>query len=198
MNDDPNATHDETAGARAGLLRLARVTIERYLTTGEGTPCQTDDPWLQAPAAVFVTLRRRGPAGEVVHDPGSLRGCIGHIEADRPLYVAVQDAAIKAATIDPRFDPVAPDELPRLSIEISILSPMRPLAGPDEVRLGRDGLLIVGKRHRGLLLPEVPLGFGWDEETFVTAVCRKAGLPDDAWRGDARLYAFTTEVIEET
>lgn len=201
IDGNPDAASDEPAGPRAELLRLARATIAHYVATGEMLPYKPADSSLIRPAAVFVTLRRRAyePAvddGEDTFD--SLRGCIGQIEADQPLFAAVQDAAVKAATGDPRFDPVVPEELPDLLIEISILSGMRPLDGLDDLLIGQDGLLIVGEGYRGLLLPHVPLAFGWDKETYVTAVCRKAGLPDDAWPGRARLYAFTTETFEES
>jgi AmmeMemoRadiSam system protein A len=115
------------------------------------------------------------------------------VEADAPLYAAVQDAAVKAATIDPRFYAVTTDELDGLSIEISILSPMRSIATLDEIKIGRDGLLIIGERRRGLLLPDVAVAYGWNAREFVRHLCRKAALPDDAWPGQARLYAFTTE-----
>ncbi len=182
------------------LLRLARETIAHYLATGELLPYRPPDEALLAPAGVFVTLRLRPVPGREHSDPddpedvrGELRGCIGRIEADAPLYLAVQDAAVKAATRDPRFDPVEPEELPRLMIEVSVLSPFRPIDSPDEIEIGQDGLLIVGEGRRGLLLPEVAPAYGWGREAFLRALCWKAGLPDDAWPGRAQLYAFTTE-----
>lgn len=186
----------------AELLRLARATLAHYLATGDLLAYTADNAWFETPAAVFVTLRVRrehttgGEHGES-WSPGDLRGCIGQIEADAPLYAAVQDAAIKAATVDPRFYPVAAGELDNLSIEISVLSPMRPLESLDEMVIGQDGLLIIGEHRRGLLLPEVPLAYGWGKETFVRALCQKAGLPDDAWPERAWLYAFTTESFED-
>jgi AmmeMemoRadiSam system protein A len=184
---------------RVELLRLARETIAHFLQTGELLLYQTEKPWFLSPAAVFVTLRVR-PSFVAESEPGEegpLRGCIGQVEADQPLYLAAQDAAIKAATGDPRFYPVAAEELEYLSIEISVLSPLRPIDELDEILIGQDGLLIVGDRRRGLLLPEVAERFGWRREEFVRAVCQKAGLPEDAWPGRARLYAFTTESFEE-
>jgi AmmeMemoRadiSam system protein A len=114
-----------------------------------------------------------------------------------PLYLAVQDAAIKAATSDPRFYPVSTEELDSILIKISVLSAMRPVESLDEVVIGRDGLLIVSPRRRGLLLPEVPVVYGWDREEFVRYLCVKAGLPVDAWPKQARLFAFNVESFEE-
>lgn len=172
------------------LLRLARRTLREVTTTGQVAPYETSNPWFLQPAAVFVTLR----AAPTEDEPeGALRGCVGQVEADAPLYAAVQDAAAKAATVDPRFYPVSSEEVDGLSIEVSILSPMHPIQSLDQIHIGRDGLLIVGERRRGLLLPEVAVAYGWDARQFVRYLCRKAALPDDAWPGHARLYAFTTE-----
>jgi len=182
--------HLTTAEERAELLSLARRTIRAAITTGETPDYQTDSPHLLRPAAVFVTLRG---APHDYEPEGELRGCVGRTEADEPLYLAVQDAAVKAATIDPRFYPVTPGELDGLSIEISILSPMRPIKHYSDIEVGRDGLLIIGHHRRGLLLPEVPAHFGWDVREFVRQLCRKASLPDDAWPGQTQLLTFTTE-----
>ena len=160
-------------------------------------PYQTDDPYLLEPAAVFVTLRQR-PEGDAPFAEGELRGCIGQVEPNDPLYLAVQDAAVKAATVDPRFYPVTIEELSGLLLEISVLSPFRPVDRLEEIAVGQNGLLIVGERRRGLLLPEVPLAYGWGAEEFVWALCQKAGLPSNAWPEKARLYAFTTESFVES
>lgn len=184
---DDAASHEDE---RSELLRLARQSIREVITAGQLSAYQTDSLWLLEPAAVFVTLRSAPSEDE---PEGELRGCVGQVEADGPLFAAVQDAAAKAATIDPRFYPVTVDEVDALSVEISILSPMRPIDTLDEIEIGRDGLLIMGERRRGLLLPEVPVAYGWNAREFVRHLCRKATLPDDAWPGHARLYAFTTE-----
>jgi AmmeMemoRadiSam system protein A len=182
--------HTMNAAAQAELLRLARRTIREAITSGQVSGCPMKDGWLQTPAAVFVTLRG---APSYYEPEGELRGCVGQVEASGPLCVAVQDAAVKAATVDPRFDPVTLEEVDDLSIEISVLSPMRPVERYEEIEIGRDGLFIIGERRRGLLLPEVPLRYGWEPREFVRQLCRKAGLPDDAWPDHARLLAFTTE-----
>lgn len=197
------ATHTGPHAAHhAALLQLARATLAHYLASGTVLPYETADKWLSTPAAVFVTLRVRDPraGGGPYGDgwvAGDLRGCIGHIDAERPLYAAVQDSAIKAAIADPRFYPVTAGELDNLVIEVSVLSPLRPVASLDEIEVGQDGLLIIGQRRRGLLLPEVPLAYGWGKNEFLRALCQKAGLPEDVWPGAATLYAFTTESFEE-
>jgi uncharacterized protein len=176
------------------LLQLARWTLTYYLCQGEQPACDTDHHWFVTPAAVFVTLRRKPCIPGV---PGELRGCIGQIEADLPLYQAVQDAVIKAATIDPRFAPVTQDEMDTIQIEISILSGMRSIDTANDITIGHDGLFVAGRQKRGLLLPEVAVNFGWDSGEFIRRVCHKAGLPEDAWPGAAKLFAFTTESFEE-
>jgi AmmeMemoRadiSam system protein A len=183
------------------LLRLARDSIREYLSTGQYLPFASDDQWLWTPAAVFVTLRVRpdlssmGEEGET--NQGELRGCIGQVEAEMPLYLAVQDAAIKAAINDPRFYPVTSEELDSLLIKISVLGPMRPVSTLDEIIIGRDGLLIIGNRRRGLLLPEVAATYLWSREEYLRFLCQKAGLPADAWPGQARLFAFSVESFGE-
>lgn len=184
------------------LLRLARQSIVEYLKTGKYLSFRSDDSWLNSPAAVFVTLRIRSGTSEpssinAESESGELRGCIGQVEADMPLYRAVQDAAIKAATVDPRFYPVTLDEIDSLSIKISVLSETRLVESLEEITLGRDGLLIAGKRRRGLLLPEVPVMYGWDRVEYLQALCHKAGLSADAWPGRARLYTFGVESFQE-
>lgn len=184
------------------LLLLARQSIAEYLATGQYPPYTSDDPWLFRPAAVFVTLRMRPDSNRDEAEGesearGELRGCIGQVEAEMPLYLAVQDAAIKAAVNDPRFYPVTPGELGSLLIKISILTQMRPVESLDEVIIGRDGLLIVGDRRRGLLLPEVAVTYDWNREEYIRFLCQKAGLPVDAWPRRARLFAFGVESFEE-
>lgn len=179
---------------REQLLRLARLSIRAALANEERYPFETDDPWLLRPAAVFVTLRERPENGQ---REGELRGCIGHLETDTPLYLAVQDMAVRAATVDPRFGPLTLDELDDVSVEISILSPMRPVRQLSDIHIGQDGLLVVGSRRRGLLLPEVAPAYGWNEREYVRHVCHKAGLPYDAWPEKAQLYAFTTDSFDD-
>jgi AmmeMemoRadiSam system protein A len=177
-----------TPAERRSLLELARATIEAHLR-GEDLKKNEAIPRLREPGGAFVTLRFK--------ETHELRGCIGYIEPLYPLFETVMRAARLASTEDTRFMPVALDELPLLSIEISALDPPR-AARPEEVEVGRHGL-IVGRHHRrGLLLPQVATEQGWDRETFLAQTCRKAGLPLDAWREpDTEIQVFAATVFGE-
>ena len=137
------------------------------------------------PAAVFVTL----------FNSGELRGCIGQTTARFPLWEAVGHIAHKAATQDSRFPPVQLSELPDLQMEISILSDPVLVESPDDIQIGRDGLIIEAKDRRGLLLPQVAEERGWDVTTFLGQTCRKAGLPPDAWKEEPGVVIQRFEAI---
>jgi AmmeMemoRadiSam system protein A len=169
------------------LLHIARETLTEYLARGVTPEYSSEDPGLLQEAAAFVTLRRRD---------GELRGCIGRVEVSEPLYQVVQDCVISAATNDFRFSPVTLGELDEILIEISALSPFRPIKSPQEVQVGRHGLLIRKGFRVGLLLPQVATDRNWSRQDFIRAICLKAGLPSDGWR-DADLYVFDAEVFEE-
>jgi AmmeMemoRadiSam system protein A len=187
--DTPHLSHVE----KETLLRIARETLTEYFATGVTPdyaaeyPEVIEEPGLLQEVAAFVTLRRQD---------GELRGCIGRVEVSGSLYRTVQDCAISAATNDFRFPPVTASELDDLVIEISALSPFRPIRSPDEIQVGRHGLLIRKDFRVGLLLPQVASDRGWSRDEFLRAICFKAGLPPDAWR-DADLYVFSAEVFEE-
>ncbi len=178
---------DLTPARREALLTLARRTLNSYLTDGTLPSYETDDPHLLRLSGVFVTLQ----------EDGELRGCIGHLRADTPLYRAVQETAIAAATEDPRFPPLTRAELERVRLEISVLSPFRRLTDPMQVEVGTHGLLILKGGQQGLLLPQVAVEEGWDREAFLEGLCRKAGLPTGCWREGANLYTFTAVVFGE-
>jgi AmmeMemoRadiSam system protein A len=133
---------------------------------------------------------------------GALRGCIGHVAADRELGVVVREMTIAAAREDPRFAPVAPDELPYLALEISVLSEPRPLlppVAPAHVVVGRDGVLVRHGGHIGLLLPQVASDYHWGPEALLAAACRKAGLPPQGWREPGtEVLTFQADVFGET
>ena len=136
----------------------------------------------------FVTLTKHG----------QLRGCIGYVAPIKPLYLTVRDVATMAALRDTRFHPVTTDELGDLSYEISVLSPLRRVRDVEEIRIGRDGLLIHGDDHEGLLLPQVASDEKWDRPTFLEEVCYKAGLSAHAWQSpDSDLFRFTALVFGE-
>lgn len=176
-----------TEQEKAELLRLARLALETYLKERRFLPAEPVSPGLLEDGGAFVTLEREG----------ELRGCIGHLAADRPIARVVQDMAIAAATQDPRFPAVTSDELPHLTLEISALSSFRRVTDVREIRVGRHGLVISDGRRRGLLLPQVAEREGWDSETFLGATCRKAGLPLDAWKRGATIEIFTADVFSE-
>ncbi|RMG32974.1 MAG: AmmeMemoRadiSam system protein A [Planctomycetota bacterium] len=183
-----------SAEERRELLGVARASIENGLRTG--MPLVVDprrfSALLQSPGASFVTLRIGG----------RLRGCIGSVEAVRPLVHDVAVNAFNAAFRDPRFPPLTPDEYPLLDVHISVLSPVEPLPVRSEqellqvIRPGIDGLILQYGPHRGLLLPAV-----WEElpdpQTFVRHVKLKAGLPADFWAPGIQAFRFTTESFGE-
>lgn len=185
----PEAPPDELrAEERALLLRSARAAIDAHLRGAE-LPAPEARGALAEPRGAFVTLRRR--------EDDELRGCVGLFRSERSLLGTVVVMAVAAATEDGRFAPVTLEELPRLVIEISALGPLRPIR-PEDVQVGRHGLLISLGRRRGVLLPQVPLEYGWDRETFLEHTCWKAGLPEDAWRDPAaELLGFTATVFGE-
>ena len=131
-----------------------------------------------------------------LHLSRALRGCIGYVFPTQSLYQTVAETAKAAAFEDPRFEPVTPAEAALLKVEISVLSPLFPIQ-PEEVVVGWHGLVITQGNRRGLLLPQVPLEWEWDRETFLSQTCLKAGLSSDAWRQGAELRAFTAEVFGE-
>jgi AmmeMemoRadiSam system protein A len=176
-----------SAEVRRFLIDLARTTIRSRL---DGRALPSHEPEHE------VLLDRRG-AFVTLKIEGRLRGCIGHVVGVAPLWVAVRDNAIAAAFQDPRFAPLEAEELPKTRIEISALTPLRRVAAEDVV-VGRDGILIESGLARGLLLPQVPVEYGWDWETFLDQTCRKAGLGPGCWRSpETALSAFSAEVFGE-
>ena len=183
--DSPRALRPDERG---WLLDLARTTIEAHLAGRDlPDPDPPEGPLLEARGA-FVTLTANGV----------LRGCIGHVVAADPLWRSVRVNAVHAACHDPRFPPVTADELAGLTVEISALSPLRPVSGPDDVVVGRDGLVIERGAARGLLLPQVARRYGWTAVEFLDQTCRKAGMTAGCWRDSAAtISAFTAEVFSE-
>jgi AmmeMemoRadiSam system protein A len=170
-------------------LVFARDVINRAARAADTS--QADPPKCEAArhGGVFVTL----------HKSGQLRGCMGLLDPETPLAEAVRQAAICAATQDPRFRPVTPEELPDLRIEVSILSDAAPMRDLDDLQLGRHGVLVRRHGHRGLFLPQVAVEHHLDKEAFLSRCCaEKAGLPPDAWRDPAtEVLLFTTAVFAE-
>lgn len=180
--------HILTDDEKRELLRIARATLREYLYSGRVPPGKPHRASLVAEAGAFVTL----------HKNGELRGCIGTQQEDKPLYKTIQEMAVAAASRDPRFAPVGDAEMDDLSIEVSVLGERRRVDSPDQIEVGKHGLVISARGRRGLLLPQVASERGWDAETFLTHVCEKAGLAADDWRGDdAVVETFTAQVFSE-
>jgi AmmeMemoRadiSam system protein A len=168
---------------RKTLLRIAHESILSAFTD-RAVPKPPPSANLSEPRGVFTTL--------YLH--GNLRGCVGYAMPVSPLYLAVAETARAAAFEDTRFQPVDYPQARQLKVSLSVLSPLSAIQ-PDDVEVGRHGLVVSLGGRRGLLLPQVPSEHGWDRETFLEQTCRKAGLPADAWRKGASLEAFTAEVF---
>jgi MEMO1 family protein len=170
------------------LLEIARKTLESYLSTKQTPDFMIYEKELQQKYGVFVTLTKNG----------QLRGCIGYLKPVKPLYSAVTDMAIAAATQDTRFTAVTTDELPDIKIEISVLSPMQAISSTNEVVVGKTGILIENGGQSGVFLPQVATENKWTREQFLENVCYKAGLPVTALKDpNTRLYIFTADVFKE-
>lgn len=181
---------DLTDWEKATLLQIARRSVERAVGKGE---CQSavDESLLTD------TLRRDCGAFVTLNEGGHLRGCIGNLVGEGPLYETVDRMAAAAATEDPRFTPVSEDELEAISIEISVLSPLKRIANADEIVLGRDGVLMVCNGRHGTFLPQVADETGWTKEEFLGHLSRdKAGLAWDDWKR-AELYTYEAVVFKE-
>ena len=182
---------------RQELLQLARQAIAATVTNKAAAPETELDLQMQENAAVFVTLWQQEPPYSGSEGARLLRGCIGRLHPDLPLNLAVKNAAISAATRDPRFSPVQPDEVEGLIIEIAILSPLEEVDTLEDVVIGRDGLVIEAMNRRGLLLPKVATRLKWGRDDLLRNVCVKAGLPEDTWPGNGKLYKFSTTVFHD-
>jgi AmmeMemoRadiSam system protein A len=168
---------------RTLLLNLAHEAILASLEDRE-ISLTPPSPHLAEPRGAFTTLYFRA----------ELRGCVGYVFPVASLYRTVAETARAAAFEDSRFWPVTAEEAPELEVTLSILSSLKPIQ-PEEVEIGRHGLLVSRGDHRGLLLPQVPVEHEWDLITFLEQTCRKAGLPLNAWQTGAKLEAFTAEVF---
>jgi AmmeMemoRadiSam system protein A len=172
------------ATEQSKLLHWARRTIEESVRGEKPTPVPTAEltPELRAPHAAFVTLKKHG----------ELRGCIGRMDFARPVWENVVNAAVSSALEDPRFEPVRPEELPELRLEISVLEPPVELKRFEDYNAQRHGIIIEKGLRHALFLPKVAQEYGWDARETLEKLCWKAGLPAGAWREpDARLKVFT-------
>lgn len=172
---------------RRSLLEAARRAIADELAGRPRTSPGSEGVFARR-SGVFVSL----------HNHGELRGCIGYPDGEQPLGVTVPRCAVGAATGDPRFAAVTASELSEIDIEISVLTPVERVTNPDDIDVGRDGLIVEQHMQRGLLLPQVATEWGWDRATFLAQTCVKAGLPRDAWRRGASIFRFQAEVFGDT
>lgn len=171
------------------LLKTARDTVEAVITNKPVPKPESDDPELNVNCGCFVTLKNRE----------QLRGCIGQFTSEVPLIELVVEMAKASATGDPRFfgDPIRPEELERLDVEISVLSPLKRADDPLSLRLGVDGIYIKSGSTSGCFLPQVATETDWSKEEFLSYCCaHKAGLPADAWKDpDTEVYLFTADIL---
>jgi AmmeMemoRadiSam system protein A len=167
------------------LLRVAHESISSSL---EGREISLEPPseHLAQPRAAFTTI----------YHHGDLRGCVGYVLPIASVYRTVAETARAAAFDDTRFPPLRLEELSGLQVSLSILSPLEVIQ-PEQVEIGRHGIVISLGGRRGLLLPQVPVERNWERETFLAQTCRKAGLPEDAWRKGASIEAFTAEIFAD-
>jgi AmmeMemoRadiSam system protein A len=174
---------------KAELLALARKSVEYMITKNEPyAPTAPEGETLNREYGAFTTLT----------ESGALRGCIGYTAPIKPLYMTVRDTATLAALRDPRFAPVTAAELPKLAYEISVLSPLRRVTDVEQIKVGRDGLIMKNGDFEGLLLPQVPVEQNWDRETFLNQTCAKAGMDQSCWKDEnTDIFSFTAVVFSE-
>ena len=174
---------------KSELLALARKSAEYSV--------QTNKPY-DPPASASEMLNQEYGAFVTLTEAGLLRGCIGYTSPIKPLYITVRDTAAYAALRDPRFHPVSASELSQLEYEISVLSPLRRVTDVEQIKVGRDGLLMKNGDSEGLLLPQVPLEQKWNRQTFLEQTCVKAGMHPDCWKDEnTDIFKFTAVVFGE-
>ncbi len=181
------------------LINLARSTVKQFLETGKAPKPPKETPKkLFEHCGVFVTIN------SISGGDKELRGCIGYPYPTSPLVEAVIDSAVNASTEDPRFEPMSLTELDKVVFEVSVLTPPQPVevANPKEyvhkIKVGEDGLIIEQGYRKGLLLPQVPIEWGWCEEEFLCQCCMKAGLPPDSWlTKNTKIYKFKAIIFDE-
>jgi AmmeMemoRadiSam system protein A len=169
------------------LLGIARHAVEAHLSGFPLNLSETRDGVSAEPRGVFVSL----------HKGTQLRGCIGNVVPNDPLYRTVARCAIAAATEDPRFSSVTLAELPLVSFELSVLGMPEPVQDVESIEIGKHGLIIGKGSARGLLLPQVAVQYRWNRNQFLSETCIKAGLHPNSWREDAAIHCFTADVFRD-
>ena len=177
------------------LVKTARKTVTEFLKSNNKMKLDSEfEKSFSFNSGVFVTL----------NDPSGLRGCIGYPLPDKKLYNALEDAAIAAATEDPRFPKVSPEELDKITFEVTVLTPPEeikvddPLKYPSKIQVGSDGLIVKFGFSSGLLLPQVPIEYDWNAQEFLEHTCEKAGLPNDIWKNSkTKVLKFQGVIFKE-
>ena len=176
------------------LVKMARTVVTKYLTNNTKIFDHDFKEKFSFNAGVFVTI----------NDKSGLRGCIGFPFAMKKLSDALTDAAISASTEDPRFSSIRQNELNNLVFEVTVLSDAEEIStsSPEEiiqeVKIGRDGLIIEKDSQSGLLLPQVPVEYNWDVVDFLNHTCHKAGLPNGSWKDkDTKISKFQGIIFRE-
>lgn len=177
-----------TTSDKKTLIAFARETLSRIFTTDTVPLARGFSANLQQPRGVFVTLKKKG----------ELRGCIGHMIADEPLGKLVGTMAIQAALNDRRFNPLTGDELNDIEIEISVLTPMKKVAGVSDILIGRDGVLLAKDGRSAVFLPQVATEQGWSREEMLDHLCQKAGLDSGCWKKGAQFSTYQALVFSES
>jgi uncharacterized protein (TIGR00296 family) len=177
------------------LIKIARMAVTEFLSNGKRMKLESEDEKkFSFNSGVFVTL----------NNADGLRGCIGFPMPDKKLSHGIIDAAIAAATEDPRFSPVKLNELNDIVFEVTVLTPPveitvnDPMEYLEKIKVGRDGLIISNSFSSGLLLPQVPVEYGWNVEEFLQHTCEKAGLEKDVWKNEkVKIEKFEGIVYKE-
>jgi AmmeMemoRadiSam system protein B/AmmeMemoRadiSam system protein A len=199
LEDAPPETPALAPDEGRHLVRIARAALTTHFAErddlGRELATWPAGPERERRQGVFVTLNRTDP--QEVRGKGRLRGCIGQPEPTFPLYYGTVRAALDAALNDPRFEPVGAGELARLQVEVTVLSPHRPVVSWRDIRLGTHGIVLRKGDKVALFLPQVAGEQGWTLEQTLDALAQKAGLPSGAWREGASLSVFTGQVFEE-
>ncbi len=182
-----NSSYTLNASDKKALLKYARKTLRQYFSSAT-VPLPRDlNPSLKVKKGAFVTL----------NEHGDLRGCIGQMREDRPLSSVIGSMALAAAFNDTRFAPLSEQELPRVEIEISVLTPFTQVKSADDIVLGRDGVIVKKGDRQAVFLPQVATETGWTKEVFLDQLCHKAGLEAGDWK-DAELFTFQADVFSES
>ncbi len=169
------------------LIKLARRTLNSYVTERKKSDFESTESLFEEKRGAFVTLKKNG----------RLRGCIGYIQPVKPLWRTIIDNAVNAAVNDHRFPPVQPGELKDIEIEISVLTPLKPVESKDDIVIGKHGIQIFKNGRSAVFLPQVAPEQGWEIEETLRQLSRKAGLPADAWKSDMNFFVFEAQVFEE-